>query len=53
VVDFEEDKFKGILSYDEIVHNLPHDATKWELEHEKEDIKRETLNQFQRLLQQE
>jgi hypothetical protein len=52
VVDFEENKFKGILSYDEILHNLPHDASKWELQHEKEEIKRVTLNQFKILLQQ-
>jgi hypothetical protein len=50
VVDFEEDNFKGTLSYDEILHNY---VVKQELEHEQEEIKRVTLNQFQRLLQQE
>jgi hypothetical protein len=47
VVDFEEEKFKGILSYDEIMHNLPHDVSKHELECKQEEIKRETLNHFQ------
>jgi hypothetical protein len=28
VVYFEEDKFKGVLSYDEILHQLPHNMTK-------------------------
>jgi hypothetical protein len=26
IVDFEEDKFKGVLSYDEVLHHLPHDC---------------------------
>jgi hypothetical protein len=46
VVDFEEDKFNGTLSYDEVLHQLPHDAAKRELGHEQEEIKRATLNQF-------
>jgi hypothetical protein len=36
VVDFEEDKFKGVLSYDEVFHQLPHDAEKKELDLEQE-----------------
>jgi len=31
-VDFEEDKFKGIHSYDEVLHHLPHDVAKRELD---------------------
>jgi hypothetical protein len=46
VVNFEEEMLKGILSYDKILHNSPHDAAKWELEHEQEDIKRINLNQL-------
>jgi hypothetical protein len=44
VVDFEEEKFKGILSYDEVLDNLPHDDAKRELENKQEEIKRVTLN---------
>jgi hypothetical protein len=53
IVDFEEDKFKGVLSYDEVLHQLPHDATKRELDLEQEEFKMETLAQFQKLCQQE
>jgi hypothetical protein len=53
VVDFEEDKFKGTLSYDEVPHQLPHDAAKQEIEHEQEEIKKETLNHLKIFLQQE
>jgi hypothetical protein len=53
IVDFEEDKFKGVLSYDEVLHHLPHDAAKRELDLEQEEFKMETLAQFQKLCQQE
>jgi hypothetical protein len=53
VVDFEEDKFKGVLSYDEVLHQFPHDTAKRELDLEQEEFKRETLTQFQKLFQQE
>jgi hypothetical protein len=53
VVDFEEDKFKGVLFYEEVLQKLPNDAAKQELEYEQEEMKRVTIEQFQRLLQQE
>jgi hypothetical protein len=43
VVDFEEDKFKGVLSYDEVLHQLPHDVAKQEIEIRQEEFKRENL----------
>jgi Icc-related predicted phosphoesterase len=51
VVDFEEDTFKGTISYDEVPHHFPHEYSKRELENEQEEIKRETLNHFHRLLE--
>jgi hypothetical protein len=53
VVDFEEDRLKGVLFYEEVLHKLPNDAAKKELESEKEAMKRITIEQFQRLLQEE
>jgi hypothetical protein len=53
VVDFEEYKFKGILAYEEVLQKFPNDTTKQELEYEQEKMKRVTIDQFQRLLQQE
>jgi hypothetical protein len=51
VVDFEEDKFKGILSYEEVLQKFPDDAAKQELEDEQEEMKRVTIDQFHRLIQ--
>jgi hypothetical protein len=53
VVDFEEYKFKGILAYEEVLQKFPNDTTKQELEYEQEKMKRVTIDQYQRLLQQE
>ena len=53
IVDFEEDKFKGVLSYYEVLHHLPHDAAKRELDLEQEEFKMGTLAQFHKLCQQE
>jgi hypothetical protein len=53
VVYFEEDKFKGILSNEEILQKLPHDTAKQELECEQEEMKRAIIDKFHRLLQHE
>jgi hypothetical protein len=51
VVDFKEERIKGVLFYEEVLQNLPNDASKQELEFEHEEMKRVTIEQFQRLLQ--
>jgi hypothetical protein len=53
VVDFEEDMFKGVLFYEEVLQKLPNDVAKQELESEQEEMKKITLDQFQILLQEE
>jgi len=53
VVDFEEDRFKGILFYEEVLHKLPNDDPKQELVSEQEKMKKITPEKFQRLLQEE
>jgi hypothetical protein len=40
IVNFEEDRFKGILSYEESLHKLLNDASIQEFECEKEEMKR-------------
>jgi hypothetical protein len=53
VVDFEEDMFKGILSYEEVLQNLPNDVTRQKFKRGQEEMKRVTIAQFCILLQQE
>jgi hypothetical protein len=50
VVDFEEDRLKRVLFYEEVLQKIPNDAAKKELESEQEEMKRVTLDQFQWLL---
>jgi hypothetical protein len=53
IVYFEKDKFKGVLLYDEVLHHIPHDDTKRELDLEQEDFKMKTLARFHKLCQQD
>jgi hypothetical protein len=46
VIDFEEDRLKGVLFYREVLQKLPNDVTKQELESKQEVIKKITLGQF-------
>jgi hypothetical protein len=38
IVYFEEDKFKGVLLYDEVLHQLPHDTEKRGLDIKNEEF---------------
>jgi hypothetical protein len=44
VVDFEEDRLKRVLFYEDVLQKLPSDDAKQELESEQEKMKRFTLN---------
>jgi len=50
VVDFEEDKFKGIFFYEEVLQKLPDDNAKQEMESWKEEMNNITQEHFQKLI---
>jgi hypothetical protein len=46
VVDFEEDRFKGVLFYEEALQKLPSDVVIQEIEVEQEEMNQVTIEQF-------
>jgi hypothetical protein len=53
VVDFDEDRFKGVLFYEEVLQKLHDDVVRKELQVEQEEMKKFHQNQFLRLLQED
>jgi hypothetical protein len=53
VVDFDEDMFKGILFYEEVLQKLPDDVARKEIQAEQEEMKKFHQNQFLRLLEED
>jgi len=52
VVYFDEDGFKGILFYEEVLQKFPNDVAKEEIQYEQEEMKVHQ-NRFLRLLQED
>jgi hypothetical protein len=53
VVDFDEDKFKGVFFYEEVLQKFPDDASRKELQVEQEEMKKFHQDQFLRFLQED
>jgi hypothetical protein len=53
VIDFDEDRFKGIFFHEEVLKKLPDDATRQEIQAEKEEMNKFHPNQFLRLFEED